>query len=95
MTPSPERLAKTAEAFSDVRPAGEREWFVASRSVAPGAWWLVTFPLGGLMTCPCPAGLRADDPQRFGCRHERRVVAYVNALSARPAMPCNASAFVD
>ncbi len=82
-------------------PGGTGRWMVASKSVAPGAYWAVSLTHEGaasVMHCPCPAGRRLEGvplPERRGCRHLVAVVRFVNNMHRRPAMPCNPSAWVD
>lgn len=87
-----------------------RHWMVESRSVAPGAFWSVTYALEPYisvegeartrweMRCPCPKG-KAEVvyaiEARMPCAHMRAVVAHQDAKHRRPSAPINASTFVD
>ena len=84
-----------------VIPAGDKRWFVASKS-NPGAYWpVVKVNIDGatVLVCPCPAG-RVRQPPRgspptVGCRHERLVVEEENRVHARPVPPPATSLLVD
>lgn len=72
-------------------------WFVASRGVAPGAYWPVMLDTKG-MHCPCPRGVALEEEPleiRDSCRHMRMAVAHENETKKRPTWPVNASMFVD
>lgn len=88
----------------EVLAIGRNQWLVASRTVAPGAYWPVALThVGGqsVMTCACPAGRRqaelavADQLGERGCRHLRAVVDHVNARNRRPSYPVDAAKWVD
>ena len=83
-----------------VIPAGDRRWFVASKS-NPGAYWpVVKVNIDGatVLVCPCPAGrVRAAEgiTSERRCRHERLVVEEENRVHARPVLPPAISLLVE
>lgn len=73
---------------------------VASKGVAPGAFWPVSRTLVGCLrtlTCPCPR-MAAQDKRppevRDACRHIKAVIAFENKRLARPVAPPNVDALV-
>lgn len=71
-------------------------WFVPSRSVAPGAYWLVTLDQFG-MHCGCPRGVQQEErplPERESCRHQREAVRYEDTTKRRPIGKLDAEIFV-
>jgi len=83
------------DTFRDVIKATDRGGYLVRSASRRLLWWMVSTE-DGKATCGCEFGQTITAVSQRACRHQRRVLAFVNdenARMARPVMAPNYAAF--